>query len=218
MHEYHYKGKNGTEANKVYCDMRVEWIGPQIAWSCLPPGMIDITIQSLFSPQRMHTTAHADVLAGVGTPCKARQVRGEKADAYVPWAHHLWRAIWPFVKKIAKDTVSYSTSVTWQGEQTLGIKTSVELANPLFRYELSISNSKANPVAGQIRGLAYGDEKLLFELPPGSTKGWIFGSHELPGEAKAIIEFQIPRWRDFGFTHFPLPVLVPDGALLEAKE
>ena len=108
-HEYHYKAQNGSAANNVYCNMRVEWNGPRATWSYLSPGTTDVINQSFFSPQLVHTSAQADILAGIGNPCRARQVRGEQADAYVSWTQEIWRGVWDLAKgAIQKRWVSHS--------------------------------------------------------------------------------------------------------------
>lgn len=212
-HEYHYKAENKTGDITPYCNMRVEWVAPKITWSYLSPGTTDIIRQSFFSPQQVITTANADVLAGMGSPCRARQVRGEQADAYVTWPGDILNAlisIWPFIKDVLKDgSFTQSSSITWEDSVSIQIQSMVRLGNPSFHYELTISNQKQVPVLAQIEGLMHITEGKRFDIHPGNSRRWAFASQLPPAETLAIFEYQVPGWEQFGYTRFPIAVLVP---------
>jgi hypothetical protein len=171
----------------------------------------------------MRTSADADVLAGIGRPVQARQVRGEVADAYVPWTQQVWNNLWDLVKDTIKDTMkprilfSNVASASWRRGGVITLESTVGRTNEKFLYGLRISNSKINPVKLQIVGVLFQGKKLSSEMTPGSSQNWSFESDEIPGEARSIFEFQIPQWETFGPTRFPVAILVPKTALEEEQ-
>lgn len=216
-HEYHYKAENGSHSSGANCGMRVQWIGPKITWSYVPPGVpMDHVVQSFFSPQRMATTADADVLAGLGTACKARSVRGEQADAYIPWASGvpgLFRSVWPLLKHVLVPggaAAVLSASMAWGAHESIEIMSSVHLINPQLKFEYSVVNRKDVMINGLVDGV---DElvRRRFEIPPGQSENWTFESSRCPAETTASIEYQVPGWENLGATRLPICMLVPEG-------
>lgn len=214
-HEYHYKVANNSDATAIYCDMRVEWLGPEITWSYVPPGRpVDNMMQSFFSPQFLRTTANADAFAGK-RPFTARAVRGEEADAYVPWVGSIPRilkGLWPLLKGVlipGGSAATLSASIAWEGSSSLDITSSVRLSNPHFLFSYDVVNRKDTPIRCVVRSINSAAPRQ-FEVRPEERESWAVESSGVPAEAIEFFEYQVPGWENLGWTRFPVAFLVPD--------
>lgn len=204
-HEYHYIADNGSHANGVYCNMRVDWKGPGVNYNVPLTGPKDSFVQSWFSPQKMKTSADADAIAGK-IPFTARSVIAEHADAYVPWNHSVWKILkkipWDLIKKGLSLT---SSLVIGHYNELLRIESHVKSSSEVYFYSFTVINGKESEITGKILKATYNGEPISFNVAPGDSWNKSFESMMLPGEIWALLEGPAPLQGVF-----PIALLIPE--------
>lgn len=201
-HEYHYIAENGSYANNVYCDMRVDWTGPSVNYNAPPTAPKDLLVQSWFSPQKMKASANVDAIAGKN-PFTARRVVAEGADAYVPWNHSIWKILkdipWDLIKK-----VSLTSSLMIDSNELVKIESYVISSNEVYSYNLKVINSKESEIRGMISNATFNGERISFNVAPEASYSKSFEIKESPGEIWALLEAPAPLQGIF-----PIALLIP---------
>ena len=214
-HEYLYKGQNNTHAINAYCFMRVDWRGPNVAWANLPASRTSTCrMQSFFGPQRMQTTADADVLAGAAVPVRTRQVAGEQADAYVPWTSSIRgsaKSIWDLVKGVltAGSAVTLGSGMLVENEEVVSTQSSLRISDRLFAYECSVRNHTDSTIRGNVSELFRPNEKVEFVIEPRGNKNWNIHSDVAPGEVFGALEYGMDSAESNLMSRLPVALLVP---------
>ena len=212
-HEYHYIADNGSHANGVYCDMRVDWKGPGVNYNVPPTGSKDLFVQSWFSPQKMKTSADADAIAGK-IPFTARSVIAERADAYVPWNHSVWKILKDIPWDLIKKGVSLTSSLMIDSYESVKIESSyVIFSNEVYSYSLKVINSKESEIRGMISNATFNGKRISFEVVPEGSYSKSFKSKESPGEIWALLEGHAPLQGVF-----PIALLIPKTDAIEIKK
>ncbi len=210
MKEYYYIAENGSYANNVYCNMRIKWKAPGVDYIVHPTRPSNVTLQSLWSPQKVNTTADVDALAG-RNPFSARSaVIAEKANAYVPWNHSIWKVLEEVPIDLIKKGLLLISSFSIgnypiEYSELLRVESLTRFDEKVYSYGLQILNGKEKKITGVILNATYNGKQIEFDLGPGDLWNMSFESEEKPGEICKSLQFEISESKRI----LPISLLIP---------
>lgn len=201
-HQYHYIADNGSDANGVYCNMRIDWKGPGITSTVSPTLPFNLKPQSFFSPQKITTSVDVQAIAG-NIPFSARSVVAEQADCYVPWNRSVWKPLKKVIRTV-KELILISSLLIGDENEVLRIESRVEAMSDSYLYGLTITSGNESEITGKLSLADYDSESLSFNVPPGDSQDGTSESSMMPGEVWGYFEALTPLQGVF-----PIALIIP---------